>query len=166
MEAEISLSCSQDVVKKYNQNRCILYLLISFNIIILSIFSKWTLLFGCLFGAFTYTAPLIFLGLMMVMIMMAIIIIMITSSISIIGKTAFLRRFRRIWYEFQVFRFRNNNFYTEQGCQPSVQPRNLRSRCLYLCPPVRGWPTNTPRHQVPFPSSSATRKAAMEIFSD
>jgi hypothetical protein len=35
-------------------------------------------------------------------------------------------------------------FFTEQDTQPCVQPPNLRTRFLYLFPPVTGWPSYIP----------------------
>jgi hypothetical protein len=37
------------------------------------------------------------------------------------------------------FGFCNSDFFTEQGCQPCVQPLTWRTKSLYLCPPVTGW---------------------------
>jgi hypothetical protein len=44
---------------------------------------------------------------------------------------AFLRRFSQMSlrsYGFHFFGFLNNNFFTEQGCQPCIQPPTWRSR--------------------------------------
>jgi hypothetical protein len=60
---------------------------------------------------------------------------------------------------FHFFGFRNDNSLTEQGRQPCVQPSTWRTRSLYLCPPVTGWPSYIPRHEVPFSSPSRTRRA-------
>jgi hypothetical protein len=60
---------------------------------------------------------------------------------------AFLRRFCQIASGFR-FGFHNNIFFTEQGRQPCVQPQIWKARSLYLGPPVTGWPSYTPRHQV------------------
>jgi hypothetical protein len=38
------------------------------------------------------------------------------------------------------------------------------TRSLYLYPLWTGWPSYTPRHCVPFPSPSATRRATVEVF--
>jgi hypothetical protein len=46
--------------------------------------------------------------------------------------------------------------FTEQGFQPCVQPPMWRTRSLYLCPPMTGWRSYTPRHPVPFSSRSTT----------
>jgi hypothetical protein len=72
-----------------------------------------------------------------------------------------LRRFCQITCGFQVFGFRNNNFFSEQGRQPCVKPPTWRARSLYLCPPVTGWSRYTPRHLVTFSSPSMTRR---EVF--
>jgi hypothetical protein len=48
---------------------------------------------------------------------------------------SFLRRFCQIASGFDLFEFRNNNFFTEQGRQPCVQPPTWRTRSLYLGPP-------------------------------
>jgi hypothetical protein len=39
-----------------------------------------------------------------------------------------------------------------RSSQPCVQPQTWRTRSLYLCPPVTGWPSHTPNHRVPFSS--------------
>jgi hypothetical protein len=41
-------------------------------------------------------------------------------------------------------------FFTELGRQLCVQPPTWRTRSLYLCPPVTGWPSYTPEQWVPF----------------
>jgi hypothetical protein len=43
-------------------------------------------------------------------------------------------------------------------------PPAWRARPLYLDLPGIGWPSYTPRHLVPFSSSSTTRRATVEIF--
>jgi hypothetical protein len=48
--------------------------------------------------------------------------------------------------------------------KPCVQPPTWRSRSLYLCPPVTGWPSYAPRHRVPFSSPSTTRRATVGVF--
>jgi hypothetical protein len=78
------------------------------------------------------------------------------------GDTAFLGRFCQIVSGFHFFGFRNSNFLTEQGRYPCVQPPNWRTRSLYLCPPMTGWPSYIPRHRVPFSSPSTTRRAMVE----
>jgi hypothetical protein len=45
-------------------------------------------------------------------------------------------------------------------------PSTWRTRSLYLCPPVTGWPSYTPRHRIPFPSPSATRRTTVEVHSN
>jgi hypothetical protein len=77
---------------------------------------------------------------------------------------AFLRRFWKIASGLHFFGFRDNNFYTEQGPKPCVQPPTWRTRSLYLCRPVTGWSSYTPRHRVPFPSPSTSRRATVEVF--
>jgi hypothetical protein len=43
------------------------------------------------------------------------------------------------------FGFWNYNiFFTEQGCQPCIQPPSWWTRSLCLCTPVAGWPNYTP----------------------
>jgi hypothetical protein len=39
-----------------------------------------------------------------------------------------------------------------------------RAKSLYLYPPGIGWPSYTPRHWVPFSSSSTIRRATVEVF--
>jgi hypothetical protein len=82
---------------------------------------------------------------------------LITSDISqgfgiiTIGKTvhfvqlALLRRFCQIWSSFHFFGFRKNYFLRKQGRQSCFQPPTWRTRSLYLCPPVTGWPSCTPQ---------------------
>jgi hypothetical protein len=65
---------------------------------------------------------------------------------------------------FHFFRFCNINSFTEQGCQPCIQPPTWRTRSLYLCLPVTGWPSYTPRHRVPFSLSFMTSRATVEVF--
>jgi hypothetical protein len=65
---------------------------------------------------------------------------------------------------FHFFRFRNNNLFTEQGHQPCFQLPTWRTRSPYLCPPVTGWSSYTPRHWVPFSSSPTTRRARVEVL--
>jgi hypothetical protein len=66
--------------------------------------------------------------------------------------------------DFPFFGFRNNNSFTDQGRQPCAQPPTRRTRSLYLCPPVTGWPSYTPRHRIPISSPSTTRRAPVEVF--
>jgi hypothetical protein len=49
-------------------------------------------------------------------------------------------------------------FFTEHGHQSCMQPPTWRTRSLYLCPPVTGWPSYTPSHWVPFLSPSVTHR--------
>jgi hypothetical protein len=51
-----------------------------------------------------------------------------------------------------------------QGYHSFVQSPIKRTRSLYLCPPVTGWPKYTPRHQVPFSSPPATATTTVEVF--
>jgi hypothetical protein len=53
--------------------------------------------------------------------------------------------------------------FTEQHGLPCVQPPTWRTRSLYLCSLVTGWPSYTPRHRVPFSSPSTTRRATVEV---
>jgi hypothetical protein len=46
-------------------------------------------------------------------------------------------------------RFPNSNFFTGWDCQPHSQPPTWRTRPLYLYPPEAGWPSYTPRCQIP-----------------
>jgi hypothetical protein len=62
--------------------------------------------------------------------------------------TTFHRRFYQIASGFYFFGF-CDKFFTDQGCQPCFQLPAL-TKFLYLCPPVTGWPSYTPRHQVLF----------------
>jgi hypothetical protein len=41
---------------------------------------------------------------------------------------------------------------------------NLKPRFPYLYPPGTGWPNYIPRHWVPFPSPSTTRRATVEVI--
>jgi hypothetical protein len=47
----------------------------------------------------------------------------------------FRRRFCQIASGFRFFGFRNNNFSTEQGRKPCIQPRTWRTWSLHSCPP-------------------------------
>jgi hypothetical protein len=49
-------------------------------------------------------------------------------------------------------------------CLRFETPPTWRTRSPYLHPPVTGWPSYTPRHWVPFSSSSTTRRATVEVF--
>jgi hypothetical protein len=69
---------------------------------------------------------------------------------------AFLGRFCPIPSDFHVFGFRNSNLFTEQVLQSCVQPPMWMTRFVYLCPPVTGWRSYTPRYLVPFSSRSTT----------
>jgi hypothetical protein len=60
--------------------------------------------------------------------------------------------------------FATNVLFKEQGHQPCVQLPTWRTRSLYLCPPVTGWLSYTPRHRVPFSSPSTTRRAKVEVL--
>jgi hypothetical protein len=61
-------------------------------------------------------------------------------------------------------------FYDTQGYGGGILNRlhkgapTRRTRFLYLCPPVTGWPSYIPRHRVPFSLLSTTRRAAVEVF--
>jgi hypothetical protein len=76
---------------------------------------------------------------------------------------AFLRMFYQIASGLHFFGFRNNLF-TEQCRQPCIntQPGGP-DPCVYV-PPVRGWPSYTPRHWVPSSSPSTPRRATVEVF--
>jgi hypothetical protein len=78
---------------------------------------------------------------------------------------AFLRfrRFCLIASYSHSFGFRNNTFFTEQGFRPCVQSPTWRTRPLYLCPPVTGWSSYTPRHRVLFSSPSTSCRATVEV---
>jgi hypothetical protein len=76
---------------------------------------------------------------------------------------AFLRRFCQIWSGFHFFGFRNSNCFAEQGRQYIAQHPTWRTRSLYLCPPVTGWPSYAPRHRLLF-SSPTTRRGTVEVF--
>jgi hypothetical protein len=65
---------------------------------------------------------------------------------------------------FHFFGFLNNNSFKEQARQPCVQPPTWRTTFLYLCPPVTGWPSYTPRQREPLSSPSTTRKATVKLF--
>jgi hypothetical protein len=71
--------------------------------------------------------------------------------IIIIGKTALfepqpsLEDSATLHPGFELFGFRDSIFYIKQGPQSCVQPPTWRTRSLYLCPPVRGWPSYTPQ---------------------
>jgi hypothetical protein len=65
---------------------------------------------------------------------------------------------------FYFFGYRNNNYLPEQRIQPYAQPSIWRTRQLYLCSPVIGWPSYTPRYGVPFSSPSTTRRATVEYL--
>jgi hypothetical protein len=41
---------------------------------------------------------------------------------------------------------------------------NLEPRSPYLYPPRTGWPSYSPRHWVPLPSPSTTRRATVNVF--
>jgi hypothetical protein len=61
---------------------------------------------------------------------------------------------RRLWIPFgpsgfHFFRFRDF-FFTEQGRRPCVQLPTLRTRALYLCPPVTGSPIYAASIGFPF----------------
>jgi hypothetical protein len=62
---------------------------------------------------------------------------------------AFLTRFCQIASGSTILDF-VTIFFTELGRQPCVQPPNWKTRSLYLCPPVAGWPSYTPEHGFPF----------------
>jgi hypothetical protein len=73
---------------------------------------------------------------------MLIVIITLLLSLAV----AFLRRFCHICHPvFTSFDFTTTVFFTEQGRQPCVQPPTRRTRSLYLCHPVTGWPSYTPQ---------------------
>jgi hypothetical protein len=55
-------------------------------------------------------------------------------------------------------------FFTQQSRQPCVQPPTWRIWSLYLCPPVTGWPSYTPRHRGHSSSPSTTRGATVVVF--
>jgi hypothetical protein len=65
---------------------------------------------------------------------------------------------------FTLLDFATLIFFTEQDRQPCVQTPTSRSRSLYLCPPVTGWPNYIPRLRVPFSKTSTTRRATVEAF--
>jgi hypothetical protein len=75
---------------------------------------------------------------------------------------AFLRRFRVFtsWISQQQF------IYTVRpsALRPTFLPLTRRVRSLYLCPPVTGWPSYTPRHRVSFSSPPTTRRATVEAI--
>jgi hypothetical protein len=54
--------------------------------------------------------------------------------------------------------------FTDQVHQPCVQPPTRRTKSQYLCPPMIGWPSYTPRHWVSFSSPSTSRRAMVEVF--
>jgi hypothetical protein len=56
-----------------------------------------------------------------------------------------------------------NNFFTQQGHQPCIQPPTWSTGSLYLCPPVTGWPGYTPRHWVPPLLPSTIHRATVEV---
>jgi hypothetical protein len=66
--------------------------------------------------------------------------------------------------DFHFFGFHNIHIFTERGRQSWVQHLTWWTRSLYLCPPVTGWPSYTPRHWVPFSSPSTTCGAMVEVF--
>jgi hypothetical protein len=78
---------------------------------------------------------------------------------------AFLRRFCQIglFLAIHFFGFRNN-FFTEQGRQPCAQPPNMKIMFPYLCPPVTGWPSYTPRHRTHFILPFTTHMVTVEVF--
>jgi hypothetical protein len=51
--------------------------------------------------------------------------------------------------DFDFFAFCNSIF-KEKVRQPCVPSLTWRIRCLYLCPPVIGWPSYTSGYRVPF----------------
>jgi hypothetical protein len=53
---------------------------------------------------------------------------------SLFWATAFLRRFYQTASSFHLFGF-HYNFFTEQGCQPCVQPPNLEHQVPVFMPP-------------------------------
>jgi hypothetical protein len=74
---------------------------------------------------------------------------------------AFLKRFCQVCRPsgFHVFEFH----ITEKGCHPCVEPPTWRTRSPYLCSPVTGWLSYTPRYRVPFSSLSTTLRAAVKL---
>jgi hypothetical protein len=89
-------------------------------------------------------------------------IIIIDRQNSPFWAIAFLRRLGHL--VFTSFGYHNSRFFTEQGHHPWVQPQKWRSRSLYLCPLVTGWPICTHRHHVPFSSPSMTHRATVEVL--
>jgi hypothetical protein len=49
-------------------------------------------------------------------------------------------------------------------CLRFETPPTWRARFPYLYPPGTGWPSDTPRHWVPFSSPRTTRRATVEVF--
>jgi hypothetical protein len=83
---------------------------------------------------------------------------------SLLSVTAFLRRLCQISYGSHLFGFRDNFCFAEPGRQPCVQPQTWRTRSLYLCPPVTGWPSYTHGHWVPFVSPCTTCRTMVKVF--
>jgi hypothetical protein len=71
--------------------------------------------------------------------------------------TTFLRSFNSLDFPAVIF-------FTEQIRHLYVRPPTWRTSSLYLCLPVTGWLSYTPRHRVPFPSPSTTLIATVEVF--
>jgi hypothetical protein len=69
--------------------------------------------------------------------------------IIIIGKTALFEPQPSLEYSarfhpvFTSLDFATIIIFTEQGLQPCIQPPIWRSKSLYVCPPVTGWPPGT-----------------------
>jgi hypothetical protein len=81
-----------------------------------------------------------------------IIIIIITGKTALSEPQPSLKDYARLVYRpsgFHFFGFHNNNFFTEQGQQPWVQPPTWMTGSLYLCPPVTGWPSYNPPPPTP-----------------
>jgi hypothetical protein len=55
-------------------------------------------------------------------------------------------------------------YIAEEGRLPCVQPQTWRTRSLYLCPPSDRVAQLYPRHRVPFPSPSTTRRAKVKVW--
>jgi hypothetical protein len=49
-------------------------------------------------------------------------------------------------------------------CLRFANPPTWRARCQYLYPTGTGWPSDTPRHWVPFSSPPTTRWATVKVF--
>jgi hypothetical protein len=82
---------------------------------------------------------------------------------------AFPRRFCQIClfcqelFVFLFLDFTTVVFLTEQGHHLCIQPLTWRTRSLYLCSPVTGWPSYTPMHWDHF-SSPAFCRATLKVF--